>query len=237
MRYARALDENTTSVTVAQTLLPFLWRDGHLGGRRFMVLMTRLPMGALQARLDAAAALHPESRTLSDFRAPAELVALERDALAAANAIVTPHAEIATLFGDRAMLLPWQMPPQAKIARSGRRTIAFPGPTVGRKGAFELREAARRIDVEVLLLGSELEGEEFWCGVRTRRPDSDWLTNVAAIVQPAFVEDRPRKLLAALAAGVPVIATSASGIPPREGLTLVPAGDTDALTTAIEAAL
>jgi hypothetical protein len=27
-----------------QNLLPFLWRDGHLGGRTFDVLMTRLPI-------------------------------------------------------------------------------------------------------------------------------------------------------------------------------------------------
>jgi hypothetical protein len=238
MRYVRALDENTTSVTLPQTLLPFLWRDGHLGGRRFTVLMTRLPMGALQARLDAAAALHPESKTLSDFRAPAELVALEHNALAAADAIVTPHAEIAALFGDRAVLLPWQMPPQTNNARKRRRMIAFPGPTVARKGAFELREALRRLNCELVLLGSELEGADFWRGVRTRRPDSnDWLSEVAAVVQAAFVEDRPRKLLAALASGVPVIATAACGIAPRQGLTLVPAGDTDALAAAIAAVL
>jgi hypothetical protein len=232
-RYARALDENTASVVVAQTLLPFLWRDGHLGGRQFTVLMTRLPMDALQARLDAAAALHPQSTTLSDFRAPPTLVALEREALAAADRIVTPHAEIAALFGERAELLPWQMPPQTNIRRSPGRMIVFPGPTVARKGALELREAARRLDVEVLVPGSELEGADFWRGVRMRRPDGDWLCDAAAVVQPAFVEDRPRRLLMALAAGVPVVATPTCGIPPRDGLKLVPAGDADALAAAI----
>jgi hypothetical protein len=45
------------------------------------------------------------------------------------------------------------------------------------------------------------------------------------VVLPAFVENRPRRLLEMLASGVPVIATPACGLGPREGLTLVPTGD------------
>ena len=234
-RYARALTEDVTAVCVAQPLLPFLWRSGDLGGRRFSVLMTRLPMGVLQARLDAAAAGRPERATLSDFRAPRELVAAEAEALAAADAIVTPHAEIADWSGERAVRLDWVSPPPRKIDRSPRaRRIAFPGPTVARKGAYELREAARALDLEILLLGSELEGAEFWTGLRVQHGrSSDWLRTVAAVVQPAFVEDRPRPLLAALAAGVPVIATAACGLSARHGLTIVPECDTEALVRAI----
>jgi hypothetical protein len=63
---ARRLTPDITEVTVAQSLLPELWRGGALGGRRFEVLMTRLPMAALQARLDAAFAAHPDRTTLAD---------------------------------------------------------------------------------------------------------------------------------------------------------------------------
>ncbi|HZZ35439.1 MAG TPA: VanW family protein, partial [Caulobacteraceae bacterium] len=61
---ARLLGPEVSEVVVAQSLLPALWRAGHLGGRGFSVLMTRLPMTVLQARLDAAFAAHPDRRTL-----------------------------------------------------------------------------------------------------------------------------------------------------------------------------
>jgi glycosyltransferase involved in cell wall biosynthesis len=50
-----------------------------------------------------------------------------------------------------------------------------------------------------------------------------------------LIEEQPRALLAALAAGIPVIATPACGIAPRPGLTLVPEGDVYSLARAIKA--
>jgi hypothetical protein len=224
---ARRLRPQTTAVTVAQSYLPFLWRAGHLGGREVTVLMTRLPLGVLHARLDAAAAAHPDRASLADFRAPAWLVQAEAAALAEAARIVTPHAEIAALFGERALRLPWRAPPAAQAPRRPIRVLAFPGPTAARKGAFELREAALALDLEVIALGSALEGEGFWRGVRLR-PGADWRA-ADAVVHPALVEDQPRFLLAALAAGFPVIATPACGLDPQPGLTMIPAGDAGAL--------
>ncbi|MBS0412403.1 MAG: VanW family protein, partial [Proteobacteria bacterium] len=81
----RLLRLDVTAVTVAQSYLPFLHRGGWLGGRAVSVLMTRLPMGVLQARLNAAAARHPGRGTLSDFRAPAWLIEAEAQALAGAD--------------------------------------------------------------------------------------------------------------------------------------------------------
>jgi hypothetical protein len=235
-RLARALTPEVTHVCVSQTLLPFLWRDGHLGGRTFEVLMARLPLETLHARLEDAAQTYPERRrTLTEFRAPQWLLEAERDALAAAKRVVTPHREIAAQFPGRALRLDWEMP-QAKPAQRGA-AIAFPGPTAARKGAYELREVARELDLEVVLLGSELEGDDFWQGVRTRRVSRDvgqnWLEGVGVVVQPALIEDRPRLLLAALAAGVPVIATPNCGLGDRAGADTVAFGDVTALRSAI----
>jgi glycosyltransferase involved in cell wall biosynthesis len=107
---------------------------------------------------------------------------------------------------------------------------------VARKGAYELREAARALGLEVVALGSELEGSEFWDGVAMRKPGpgANWLDGVAAVVQPAIVEERPRHLLTALAAGVPVIATRACGLASQDGVTIVPADDAGALIAALE---
>ena len=222
-KLARLLTPDVTDVVVAQSLLPFLWREGHLGGRKFSVLVTRLPMAEIQARLDAAARAHPERKTLSDFRCDPALLAAEAQAFSATDHIVTPHIEIARLFGERAVRLDWQMP--ARTTRSDspvRGRIAFPGPTVARKGAYELREAAKALNLEVVLLGSELEGADFWSGVRTRKPDpADPFAGVCAVVQPALLEEAPRRLLSALAKGIPVIATPACGLTQQDGLTVV----------------
>ncbi len=243
LRLSRLLSADVERVCIAQSLLPFAWRNGDLGGREVSVLMTRLPMTALQARLDAAFAAHPERKTLGDFRAPAWLVKAEREALAYASRIVTPHAEIAAMYPGKAELLEWQMAKVARVERSAdsQKRIAFPGPTIARKGAYELREAARALGLEVVLLGSDLEGAEFWSGVTMRRADvggpNSWLRDVGAVVQPALVEERPRHLLAALAAGVPVIATHACGLGERVGVTTVKHGDVDSLIAALRAVL
>jgi glycosyltransferase involved in cell wall biosynthesis len=197
--------------------------------------MTRLPIRELQEALDTHAARHPERATLSDFRAPQDVAGWEMNALAAADRIVTPHADIAALFADRAVKLKWQRPGAFAIkSPASSRRIAFPGPTVARKGCYELREATRMLDVEIVPLGGEIEAGQFWSGVRTGHHDpANWLADIAAVVQPAVVEHSPRRLLAALAAGVPVIATQACGLDPQPGLVLVPAGDVAALAAAI----
>ncbi len=100
--YAKRLGYEMLHVVVQQNLLPYLWKNGHLGGRTFDVLMTALPMAELQKRLDAAARLHPESTTLGDFRADEDLLRAETEALKHARSIITPHTDIARLFPKRA---------------------------------------------------------------------------------------------------------------------------------------
>ncbi len=236
-RLAKTLTPDVTEVCVAQSLLPFLWKQGVLGGRRITVLMTRMPMEKLQARLDRAARANPDRATLADFRAPADLVAAEKSALEAADRIVTPHALVASQFPGKAELLDWHMPSALRTPRTPkRRSIVFPGPSIARKGAYEVRALALKLDLEVVLLGGDLEGDGFWSGLpvrRAARTDLNWLREAGLVVQPSLVEEQPRSLLAALAAGVPVIATPACGILPKLGVTLIPENDPEALVEAI----
>jgi hypothetical protein len=232
--YADALAFDVTHVTVTQHLLPFLWRDGHLGGRSFDVLMNGLPLEHLHDALDAAAALHPESPTLADFRADEWLVRAEREALAEARRVVTPHALVASLFGERAVPLGWHVPAAPPTTRTRGGRVVFPGPTAGRKGAYEVREAAHRVGFRLVVMGGRPEGGGFWRGVEVERPDGeDWLRDAGLVVLPAFVEHRPRRLLEALARGIPVVASPACGLGGVEGVTVVPAGDVDALCDAV----
>lgn len=231
---ARHLPADATHLVIALPLLPYLWREGHLGGRRYTVLLNRWPLVELHRRLDEALARHPERGLLGDFRASPALVATETEALAHAETLVTPHAAIAALFGPRVRRVPWALPQLPPAATPGP-AVAFAGPTAARKGAYTVREAARRLGLTVVLRGSELEGTDFWRGVEVRRAASltDWLTGVRAAVQPAIVEDAPRPLLAALAAGTPVLAAAACGLGEHPLVTTLPSDDTEALVESL----
>ncbi|MEM7159493.1 MAG: VanW family protein [Myxococcota bacterium] len=222
---------SATRLVVAQNLLPHLWRAGALGGRRFEVLMTRPPMTQLHAQLDRAHRLHPHSPTLADFRADPGLMEAETEALAAADRIVTPHAGLARSFGERAVKLGWARPPTTPRSPStaARPRLWLPASTLGRKGVYELREALEGLDVDLVLGGPVLEDPDFW-GRPTRRGG---LEDADCVVLPAHVETAPRRLLAALARGIPVIASDACGLEPEPGLTVVPVGDAGALRVAL----
>ena len=110
----------------------------------------------------------------------------------------------------------------------------FPGPAVARKGAYELRDSLRQLGYPLLVLNNETkESKHFWDGISLTEKADDWLQEAAVVVQPAFIENHPYSLLRALGAGIPVIATPACGIKAHSLLTLVPAGDSDALANAI----
>ena len=235
--FARRLTYDVTHLTVAQPLVPFLWRDGHLGGRTFDVLMTRLPLARLHETLDAARALHPESHTLGDFRAEDWLVRAEDDALARALSLITPHSRVASLFPGRAVRLGWHVPSASAAPPPDpgeARRVVFPASTVARKGVYELRSAARELGLRLTLVGAQLEGPDFWRGVEVERAtEGDWLAGARAVVLPSFVEHAPRRLLAAVARGVPVVASTACGLDGLPGVVSVPAGDADALRDAL----
>jgi hypothetical protein len=238
-RYASLLSYDVTHVTLTQNLVPFLWRGGHLGGRSFDVLMTGLPLAVLQQRLDAAYVLHPESQTLADFRADAWLVEAEGEALRQAHKIITPHPEIAALYPDKSVVLDWVLPSLGRHTNRivGRQAkLVFPAATVGRKGIYELREALTGLDIQLLTMGPILESKNFWDGWRVDQlpAGEDWLSCAAAVVLPAFVEHKPRRLLEAVARGVPVIASTACGLENIVGVTSVPAGDVESLRGEIE---
>ncbi|QNA83086.1 vanw family protein [Sphingomonas sp. So64.6b] len=235
--HARNLSPAHTHLVIAQTLLPHLWRSGVLQGRRFEVLLDRLPMHVLQAMLDAAHARHPESPTLGDFRAPELFVAAETAALAAADRLITPHRAVAEHFPGRVDLLDWA-PATPLPARRGGRVLLFAGPAVARKGVHATRDAITGLDIELLIERGAEEEPGFWRDLNVRRLGvAEKPPQLAAVVLPALVEHHPRTLLRALAAEVPVIATAACGLPVQPGLTLVEPDDPDQLRAALLDAL
>lgn len=63
------------------------------------------------------------------------------------------------------------------------------------------------------------------------------MPRLAGVVLPALIEHRPEPLLAALGAGLPVIATDACGLVARPGLTLVARDNAEALHAALNSLL
>lgn len=223
--YARRLTPDVTRLIVYQQFLPFLQRDGHLGGRHYEVLMTRMPIAELQRVLDQTAQDNPGNPSLSDFRAEQWMVDAELEALANADRIITPHTGVAAWFPSKAVLLPWSMPKPHPV-RPGQ-AIAFPGPAIARRGSEVVREVAQELGLKVVLAGSDLEREGFWSGIEIDRPAAreSWLDGCAVVLSPSVAEDQPRRLLEALACGVPVVASPACGLPEHAGLTTVRDGD------------
>jgi hypothetical protein len=56
---------------------------------------------------------------------------------------------------------------------------------------------------------------------------------VGLVILPAYVHHKPRLLLRAIAAGIPVITTAACGVTGLPGVTIVPAGKLEPLIDAI----
>lgn len=239
---ARRLRPDDLHLVVPQGLLPFLWRDGELAGRSFDVLMTALPMGEIQRRLDRAASLHPQCTSLRDFRVDEGLLRAEAEALQGARRWIGPHRQIADLAGSRAECMPWMMPsaiPKQARAADARFAVLLPASSLARKGVFELREALRGLDLELLLPPGACEQADFWQGFAVSEVVSmhAGIARADAVVLPAWIEHQPRGLLMAMASGVPVIATPSCGLPSSPAWVSVPEGDVVALRLAIGVAM
>jgi len=234
--YSKRLPYQANHLVVAQSLLPYLWRSGTLGGRSFDVFTTRPSLGELHRNLDEVASRWPDRTTLKEYRAPEWMVLAESEALLHATRIITPHRWLAQQYAKQSLKLDWQLPPSS-AARRGM-TVIYPGPTVARKGAFDLREALWDTEVELRVLGSELEGPNFWAGIKIQSARSrDWIDGAAVVVQPALLEDNCRPLLRAIAAGIPVICTEQCGVSGMPGVEIVEFGEPASLQQAIRNAL
>jgi hypothetical protein len=245
---ARRLRPEHVHLVVDQGLLPHLHLLGVLGGRSYDVLAPVLPMGEIQRRLDLAAGSARSDATLTDFRAPSHLIQAEIDAMRGARQIVTAHAEVASYWrrhgGVPVLQLPWQLPPQASPTDMRRATtlpplVVFPASSLARKGAGELAEALRGWPCRLRVLGSRPADARRWQGliIEYGHYADDWLTQADVVVLPAHVEHAPRALLAALAAGIPVVATAACGLHGMAGVHEVVAGDVDGLRAALHMAV
>ena len=197
------------SLLIAQHLLPHLWKLGSLTNRDYEVLLTHLPLGLMQARLDEAHKLYPHSKTLGEFRVDSELIKNEISALANAKGFLTSHAELAKLFPNAQKLTTTL---SAHAHKTSSELILFPGPTAEREGARLVRDLAKKTGRGVFVRGPHLEEADFWDGVRIERADTIPWHRIACVVHPTLFEARPSIHRQALAREIAVIGTDGCGL-------------------------
>ncbi|QNK70812.1 VanW family protein [Variovorax sp. PAMC26660] len=246
LAFAARLKPEHTQLVVEQALLPHLQRAGALDGRHVTVLASALPIAVIERRLDAASQRWPGDATLSDFRADPALVRAEAIALARAAAVVTPHAEVAQQLAESApqatlSRLDWGLPRVKPIGveREDPPLIVFAASALARKGARELAAALQGWPCRLRVLGSPSDDTQLWQGIDPVE-HMDWqgdgLAGASVVVLPAHIEHAPRALLRAVAAGLPVVASTACGLAALPGVREVAAGDVEAMRTALRAA-
>lgn len=241
--FAARLKPEHTQLVVEQALLPHLQRLGALDGRRVIVLAGALPMADIEKRLDEASRRWPDDATLRDFRADASLVRAESLALARASIVVTPHAEVARQLAA-SRRLDWVLPEiratgRAKAGSQELPLVVFAASALARKGARELAAALQGWPCRLRVLGSPSDDARLWQGighVEHMNWQGDWLAGAGVVVLPAHIEHAPRALLRAVAAGVPVVASTACGLGALPGMREIASGDVDALRAALRTA-
>ena len=207
-----------THLVISQNLLPFIYETGMLGGRTFDVLMNRLPLQIIQERLDFAHFIHPESKTLNDFRTDKKLIELETIALSKAKKIVSPHSEIQERFKDKIEKLNWFVKNESSKNKGTK--ILFPASTIGRKGAYEMRKLAIELNLSLVILSKNFENDNFWDGIETEIYNGK-SEEIGLIIYPTLIENQPRQLLQYTAKNIPIITTTASGLQNSENVKIV----------------
>ncbi|MDB5136261.1 MAG: hypothetical protein JWP37_2864 [Mucilaginibacter sp.] len=108
-----------------------------------------------------------------------------------------------------------------------------PASALARKGAYEVRQLARELNLTLTVTGKTLENAEFWKDVNIQIAGVNLFENIGLVIIPTYIEHQPRLILKALALNIPVITTPACGITERENLNIIPAGDYDAFKAAV----
>jgi len=91
-----------------------------------------------------------------------------------------------------------------------------------------------------MVLGTPSSDPRLWAGIDvTHVPyrDVTWLSCADVVALPAYAEHAPRGLLAAVAHGIPLVASPECGLPPSLGAIEVRAGDATGLIAALRRAL
>ena len=182
-RFAKSLTADITDICVAQSLLPFLWRDGHLGGRRVFGFddTPAHPRAAGNARTARGAA----SRARDACRFPRARAGgrMGNGGTCCGRNNRDPAYGNRALFGDRAIKLDWARPRPAEASHciTLRAALHF---RVRRSRARAATNCAKRRECWIsksCRSAAEIENADFWRAIADGTPRSlNWLAGIAA---------------------------------------------------------
>jgi hypothetical protein len=220
------------------------------GTAHHVLLLERGTSDAIHSALDAESARAPEFREhLHRYRASAAACQRERDAIASAHRVVASShwiARSARAAGARAVRVvaplappfPWRPAPRSERAIR----VLAPGPLIGRNGAHALLECAYWMDtsVELQIAGRVADDPEV---VRPYVPYfrtsalrfEECCREADIVVAPWLIDGYCHDVARAIASGIPVIATEATGAERAPRVGLVREGSVQDLVVALEA--
>ncbi|TWP29124.1 hypothetical protein ETU09_04595 [Apibacter muscae] len=178
----------TTHLVISQNILRYFIEYNLTGGRTFDVLMYRYPIDILQKKLDGIYDIHQQSNTLNEYRAPNSIIINEDKGLKKARKIVTPHRKISELFFQKSILLNCSINIEKNITLEKGLKVLFPGSSLARKGAFEVRKIVQEFELPLVIKKDAMETKSFWNNVYIEYADSkDIFKNIELIIYPAYI--------------------------------------------------
>src|SRR5690606_27648606 len=140
--------------------------------------------------------------------------------------IVTPHKEIAELFRNKVVKAEWKLP-NARTQSKGNK-ILYPASALARKGCYEMKRLAQDKGFSFMILGEELESDDFFAGLDVQKFNGNF-EEVGLVIYPTYIEHQPRFLLKAMSFGIPIITTQASGLESSDKITIIEFGNYEQL--------
>lgn len=195
------------------------------------VLLLDLPhLRTLHKDLDAASLAEPSSRFLRRFRASPRWVARQEAEIVLADLVLCRSSYAAAAIKTLARRIAICEPTSHATLTAGGSDILLAGGATSRAGLLIAAEACARLGRR--LLARRCDGTEI-----ARHPAIHWLDGppppVAAVVAPARCEAYPPEIRAALAAGIPVLASEAAAAPGARIVTPTPTALATALLDAL----
>ena len=135
------------------------------------------------------------------------------------------------MFQHKIVKLDWNI--EQNLNQKTGNKILFPASAVGRKGAYEMRKLAKELDLQFVILGRNLEMDNFWDNIETEKFNGNY-DEIGLIIYPTIIENQPRQLIKTVSYGIPIITTTACGLQESENVKVVKLNDYNSLKKEVE---
>ncbi|HAD80712.1 MAG TPA: hypothetical protein DCF99_16995, partial [Flavobacteriaceae bacterium] len=93
------------------------------------------------------------------------------------------------MFQHKIVKLDWNI--EQNLNQKTGNKILFPTSALGRKGAYEMRKLAKELNLQLVILGRNLEMENFWDHIEVEKFNGNY-DEIGLIIYPTITENQPR---------------------------------------------